>query len=186
MYFGRLSLLLQNEYRDKEILTSIQFSFLKTRLFCFLHKLFLLLFIHIFVQSSDVSVQLFSVHLLLLFLLLLFSWAIFCQVSSLFTVETLSFFHQCGLFVDRHCVDVHSVRVFLFWEDKSSTRSTSSSFLRAICCSSCDLLHPFPRMIESSCPLIPVFKVFGRFLESQDSLLEWHGESFTKEVHNGS
>src|SRR5271163_4319786 len=98
---------------------SIQFSFLKTRLFCFLRKLFWFLFIHIFVQGSDVSVQLFSVHLLLLFLLLLLLWAIFCQVSSLFTVETLSFFHKCGLFVNRHCVDVHGVRVFPFWEDKS-------------------------------------------------------------------
>src|SRR5271155_3846080 len=125
MYFGRLSLLLQNEYRDKEILTSIQFSFLKTRLFCFLHKLFLFLFIHIFVQSSDVSVQLFSIHLLLLFLL----WAILCQMSSLFTVETFSFFHQCGSFVDRHCVNVHSVRVFPFWKNESSVRITSSSFL---------------------------------------------------------
>src|SRR5271155_700446 len=121
MYFGRLSLLLQNEYRDKEILTSIQFSFLKTRLFRFFHKLFLLLFIHVFVQSSDVSVPLVSIHLLLLFLLLFLLWAIFCQVSSLFTVETLSFFHQRGSFVDRHSVNVHSVRVFPFWEDKSST-----------------------------------------------------------------
>src|SRR5271156_7207300 len=90
MYFGRLSLLLQNEYRDKEILTSIQFSSLKTCLFCFFHKLFLLLFIHVFVQSSDVSVQLFSVHLLLLFLLLFLLWTIFCQMSSLFTVVRLS------------------------------------------------------------------------------------------------
>src|SRR5271155_4796425 len=125
MYFGRLSLLLQNEYRDKEILTSIQFSSLKTRLFCFFHKLFLLLFIHIFVQGSDVSVQLFSIHLFLLFLLLFLLWAIFCQVSSLFTVETLSFFHQCGSFVDRHCIDVHSVWLFPFWEDKSLTRGIS-------------------------------------------------------------
>src|SRR5271163_1589414 len=184
MYFGRLSLLLQNEYRDKEILTLIQFSFLKTRLFCFLHKLFLLLFIHIFVQSSDVSVQLFSVHLLLLFLLLFLLWAILCQVSSLFTVETLSFLHQCSSFVDRHCVDVHSVRVFLFREDKSSVLSASSSFLRAISRSSCYLLHPFPRMIESSCPLIPVFEGFGRFLKSQDLSLEWNGEIFTIEVDN--
>src|SRR5271155_1574434 len=165
MYFGRLSLLLQNEYRDKEILTSIQFSFSKTRLFCFLHKLFLFFFIHIFVQSSDVSVQLFSIHLLLLFLLLFLLWAIFCQVSSLFTVETLSFFHQCGSFVDRHSIDVHSVRVFSFWKNELSIRSTSSSFPRTFCCSSSDLLHPFPRMIESSCPFVPVFEGFGRFLE---------------------
>src|SRR5271156_1392208 len=132
MYFRRLSLLLQNEYRGKEILTSIQFSSLKTRLFRFLHKLFLFLFIHIFVQGSDVSVQLFSIHLLLLFLLLFLLWAILCQVSSLFTVETLSFFHQCGLFVDRHSVNVHGIWVFPFWKDKSSIRSTSSSFLQAI------------------------------------------------------
>src|SRR5271155_566558 len=165
MYFGRLSLLLQNEYRDKEILTSIQFSSLKTRLLCFFHKLFLLLFVHVFVQGSDVSVQLFSFHLLLLFLFLFLLWAIFCQVSSLFTVETLSFFHQCGSFVDRNSVDVHGVRVFPFREDKSSVGSTSSSFLRAICCSSCDLLHSFPRMIESRCPSVPVVEGFGRFFE---------------------
>src|SRR5271155_4665629 len=127
MYFGRLSLLLQNEYRVKEILTSIQFSSLKPRLFRFLHKLILFLFIHIFVQGSNVSVQLFSIHLLLLFLLLFLLWAIFCQVSSLFTVETFSFFHQCGSFVDRHCINVHSVRVFPFWENESLIRITSSS-----------------------------------------------------------
>src|SRR5271155_1486362 len=186
MYFGRLSLLLQNEYRDKEILTSIQFSFLKTRLFCFLHKLFLLLFIHVFVQSSDVSVQLFSVHLLLLFLLLFLLWAIFCQMSSLFTVETFSFFHQCGSFVERHCVNVHSVRVFPFWKNESSIRSTSSSFLRTIRCPSCDLLHPFPRMIESSGPFVPIFEGFGRFLEGQDSSLERNGKGFAEKVNDSS
>src|SRR5271155_3650527 len=129
MYFRQSSLLLQNECRGKETLMSIQFSSLKTCLFRFFHKLFLLLFIHVFVQSSDVSIQLFSFHLLLLFLLQFLPWAIFFQVSCLFTIETFSFLHQMSSFVDRHCIDVHCVQVFPFWKNESSVGSTSSSFL---------------------------------------------------------
>src|SRR5271155_4483682 len=186
MYSERLLLLLQNEFRDKETLTSIQFSFLKSRLFRFFHKLFLLLFVHVFVQSSDVSIQLFSFHLLLLFLLLFLPWEILCQVSCLFTIETFSFLHQMGLFVDRHCINVHCVRVFPFRKNESSVGSASSSFLRAICCSSSDLLHSFPRMIESCCPLVPVFEGFGQFLKGQDSSLDWNGKGFAKKVNDSS
>ena len=60
------------------------------------------------------SVELFTVHLLLwfllLFLLLLTPFrAVACSVASVFAFETSAFLHQFGSFIERQSVDVHSV-----------------------------------------------------------------------------
>ena len=89
--------ILQSKCQDKEILTSIQFSFLKTRILCFFKKLVLFFIVQVFENCTDMSIKLLSVHSLFLFILLSFVFCSFrafiCLMSSLLTFEALTFFY---------------------------------------------------------------------------------------------
>ena len=116
MNFLRFWLLLQSKCQDKKILTSTQFSFLKTRILCFFKKLVLLLLVQVFEDCSNMSVKLFSIHLLFqLFSLLSFVLCFFrtfvCSVAGLPAFEAPSFLHQLGSFIEHQSVDVHHVQV---------------------------------------------------------------------------
>ena len=97
------------------MLTLIQFSFLKTRILCFLQELFLLIF-QVFENCLDMGVELLAVHSLLQFFSLLFFVLCFfrtfvCSVTGLLAFEAPSFFHQLCSLIKSQLVDVHHIWV---------------------------------------------------------------------------
>ena len=100
MYFVKSFLLLQSEYQDKETLTSIQFSSLKTRQFRLLHKFFLFSICHLLKQPPNVSMELFPVHRLLWLRLLFLLGTILRKMSVLLAIKTFPFLHKGVSFVE--------------------------------------------------------------------------------------
>src|ERR1700678_4087511 len=114
MYSVRRDLMLQSVFRDKERLTLIQFSSLKTRVFSALPKLLFLFCIQLSDHAPDMSIKFVSFPFLFgsfhsfvfwcLFSPLILGEVIFfmvlCHMSCLFTDETFSVLHQLRSFVN--------------------------------------------------------------------------------------
>ena len=117
--------MLQSKCQDKEIPMLIQFSFLKTRILCFLQELFLFIIFQVFENCPDRGVEFLAVHTLFWFFsflpfVLCFFRTFVCLVAGLLAFEAPSFFHQLCSFVKCQSVDVHCIRIpFLSGEIES-------------------------------------------------------------------
>src|SRR5271168_2595020 len=114
MYSVRQDLMLQSVFRDKERLTLIQFSFLKTRVFSTFPKLLFLFCVQFSNHAPDMSVERVSFPFLFrgfysfvfwrIFSLLVLSkiipFMVFCHMSCLSTDKTFSIFHQLVPFIN--------------------------------------------------------------------------------------
>src|SRR5271168_1860792 len=108
MYSVRQDLMLQSVFRDKERLTLIQFSFLKTRVFSAFPKLLFLFCVQFSNHAPDMSIERVSFPFLFRGFYSFIFWRIFsflvwseivlfmvlCHMSCLSADETFSFFHQ--------------------------------------------------------------------------------------------
>src|ERR1700678_3900880 len=114
MYSVRQNLMLQSVFQDKERLTLIQFSFLKTQVFSALTKLLFLFCVQFSNHSPDMSIERVSFPFLFrgfhsfvfwrIFSLLVLSEVVllmvFCHMSCLSTDEAFSIFHQLVPFIN--------------------------------------------------------------------------------------
>src|SRR5271168_3532761 len=108
MYSVRRDLMLQSVFQDKERLTLIQFSFLKTQVFSAFPKLLFFFCVQFRDHTSDVSIKRVSFPFLFwgfrsfvfryffspLFLRGFVLLMVFCHMPCLSTDETFSIFHQ--------------------------------------------------------------------------------------------
>src|SRR5271168_4760327 len=108
MYSVQQDLMLQSVFRDKERLTLIQFSFLKTQVFSAFPKLFFFFCVQFCNHASDMSIERVSFPFLfggfhsfvfrcffsLLVLREIVLLMVFCHMTCLSTDETFSIFHQ--------------------------------------------------------------------------------------------
>src|SRR5271163_1935166 len=108
MYSVRQGLRLQSVFRDKERLTLIQFSFLKTRVFGAFPKLLFFFCVQFSNHAPDMSIERVSFPFLFRGFYSFVFWRIFCllvlskiilymvpcHMSCLLTDETFSIFHQ--------------------------------------------------------------------------------------------
>src|ERR1700678_559719 len=175
MYSVRRDLMLQSVFQDKETLTLIQFSSLKTQVFSAFPKLLFFFCVQFSNHAPDMSVECISFPFLfrdfhsfvfwcffsLLVLRGIVLLMVFCHMSCLSADETFSIFHQFVSFINAQGVDVHSVGVLLSSEE-SSVRGSSFSLSLVRVCSSHYPHHPPPLMVELRSPIIPVFQLFGR------------------------
>src|SRR5271168_1168590 len=175
MYSVRQDLMLQSVFQDKETLTLIQFSSLKTQVFSALPKLLFLFCVQFSNHAPDMSVErvsfpflfwgfysfvfrcIFSLRILGEVILLM----VFCHVSSLLADEAFPIFHQPVSFFNAQGIDIHSIGVFPSSE-KSSVRGSGFSLPLVRVCSSHYPHHPHPLVVELHSPIIPVFQLFGR------------------------
>src|SRR5271168_4902952 len=114
MYSIRQDLMLQSVFRDKEILTLIQFSFLTTRVFSAFPKLLFLFCVQFSNHVPDMSIEHVSFPFLFrgfysfvfwcIFSLLVLSKIVFfmvpCHMSCLSTDKTFSIFHHLVSFIN--------------------------------------------------------------------------------------
>src|SRR5271155_1287748 len=114
MYSVRQDLMLQSVFRDKERLTLIQFSFLKTRVFSAFPKLLFFVCVQFSNHAPDMSIERVSFPLLFgtfnsfVFRCFLSSrilgevvlLMVFCHMSCLSTDEAFSIFHQLVSFIN--------------------------------------------------------------------------------------
>src|SRR5271168_1102820 len=114
MYSVRQDLMLQSVFRDKERLTLIQFSFLKTRVFSAFPKLLFLFCVQFSNHAPDMSVERVSFPFLFggfysfvfrcIFPFLVLSevvlFMVLCHMSRLSTDKTFSIFHQFVSFLN--------------------------------------------------------------------------------------
>src|ERR1700678_388494 len=114
MYSVRQDLMLQSVFQDKETLTLIQFSSLKTRVFSAFPKLLFLFCVQFSNHAPDMSIKHVSFPFLFwgfysfifwcFFFLLVLSKIVLlmvpCHVSCLSRTETFSIFHQLVPFVN--------------------------------------------------------------------------------------
>src|SRR5271168_2261795 len=133
MYSVRRDLLLQSVFRDREKLLLIQFSLLKTQVFCAFPKLLFLVCVQFGNHAPDMSIECSSFPFLFgafdsfifrcffspcilreVVLLMVFSY-----MSRLSTDETFSIFHQLIPFINAQGVYVHSVGILLSSEESS-------------------------------------------------------------------
>src|ERR1700678_3971086 len=133
MYSVRRDLMSQSVFQDKERMTLIQFSFLKTRVFSALSKLLFLFCVQFSNHAPDMSVECVSFPFLFwgfysfifrcIFSLLVLSKIILFMVlrhmSCLSTDEAFSVFHQLVSFINAQGVDIHGVGILLPSEESS-------------------------------------------------------------------
>src|SRR5271168_2087122 len=133
MYSVRRDLMLQSVFQDKERLTLIQFSFLKTQVFSAFPKLLFFFCVQFINHAPDVSIERVSFPFLFggfysfifrrIFPLLVLSevvlFMVFCHMSCLSADETFSIFHQFVSFINAQGIDVHSVGILLPSEESS-------------------------------------------------------------------
>src|ERR1700678_4115530 len=114
MYSVQQDLMLQSVFQDKETLTLIQFSFLKTRVFSAFPKLLFFFCVQFSNHAPDMSIERVSFPFLFrglhsfvfrcIFSLLVLSeivfLMVFCHMSCLSTDEALSIFHQLVPFIN--------------------------------------------------------------------------------------
>src|ERR1700678_4155211 len=114
MYSVRQDLMLQSVFRDKERLTLIQLSSLKTRVFSTFPKLLFLLCVQFSNHAPDMSIERVSFPFLFrgfhsfifrrfffpLFLSGIILLMVFCHMSCLSADEAFSFFHQLRSFIN--------------------------------------------------------------------------------------
>src|SRR5271168_3040550 len=177
MYSVRRDLMLQSVFQDKERLTLIQFSFLKTQVFSAFPKLLFFVCVQFCNHASDMSVERISFPFLFRGLHSFVFWCIFsllvlreivllmvfCHMSCLSADETFSIFHQLVSFFNAQGVDIHSIGI-LFSSEKSSVRRSGLSLTLICVCSSHYSHHPPPLVVELCGPIIPIFQLFGRGL----------------------
>src|SRR5271168_3086615 len=175
MYSVRQDLMLQSVFRDKERLTLIQFSFLKTQVFSAFPKLLFFVCVQFRNHAPDMSVKCSSFPLLFgtfnsFVFRCFFPFCILGEVvlfmvlghmSCLLADEAFSIFHQPVSFFNAQGIDIHSIGV-LFSSEKSSVRGSGFSLPLVRVCSSHYPHHPPPLMVELRSPIIPVFQLFGR------------------------
>src|ERR1700678_3539454 len=175
MYSVRRDLMLQSVFQDKETLTLIQFSSLKTQVFSAFPKLLFFFCVQFSNHAPDMSVErvsfpflfwgfhsfIFRCFFSLLVLREIILFMVFCHMSCLSADETFSIFHQFVPFINAQGVDIHSVGILLSSEE-SSVRGSSFSLPLVRVCSSHYPHHPPPLMFELRSPIIPVFQLFGR------------------------
>src|SRR6202522_509895 len=175
MYSVQQDLMLQSVFRDKERLTLIQFSFLKTQVVSAFPKLLFFFCVQFCNHAPDMSVERVSFPFLfggfhsfvfrcffsLLVLREIVLLMVFCHMTCLSTDETFSIFHQFVSFINAQGIDIHSVGILLSSEE-SSVRGSSFSLPLVRVCSSHYPHHPPPLMVELRSPIIPVFQLFGR------------------------
>src|SRR6202522_4547394 len=175
MYSVRQDLMLRSVFQDKETLTLIQFSSLKTQVVSALPKLLFFFCVQFSNHAPDMSVERVSFPFLfwcfhsfvfrcffsLLVLREIVLLMVFCHMSCLSTDETFSIFHQFVSFINAQGVYVHSVGILLSSEE-SSVRGSSFSLPLVRVCASHYPHHPPPLMVELRSPIIPVFQPFGR------------------------
>src|ERR1700678_1696188 len=123
MYSVRQDLMLQSVFQDKETLTLIQFSSLKTQVVSALPKLLFFFCVQFSNHASDMSVERISFPFLFRGLHSFVFWCIFpllvlreiilfmvsCHMSCLSTDEAFSIFHQFVSFINAQGVDIHSI-----------------------------------------------------------------------------
>src|ERR1700678_674926 len=114
MYSVRQDLMLQSVFRDKERLTLIQFSFLKTRVFSAFPKLLFLFCVQFCDHAPDMSIERVSFPFIFrgfysfifqrIFSFLVLSeivlFMVLCHMSCLSADEAFSFFHQLCSFIN--------------------------------------------------------------------------------------
>src|ERR1700678_4106334 len=114
MYSVRRDLMLQSVFQDKETLTLIQFSSLKTQVFSAFPKLLFFFCVQFSNHAPDMSIECISFPFLfrgfhsfifrcffsLLVLREIVLLMVFCHMSCLSTDETFSIFHQLVSFVN--------------------------------------------------------------------------------------
>src|SRR5271168_2378309 len=114
MYSVRQDLMLQSVFQDKERLTLIQFSFLKTRVFSAFPKLLFLFCVQFSNHAPDMSIERVSFPFLFrgfysfifrhIFSFLVWSeivlFMVLCHMSCLSADKTFSFFHQLFSFIN--------------------------------------------------------------------------------------
>src|SRR5271168_5343815 len=175
MYSVRRDLMLQSVFQDKEILTLIQFSSLKTQVFSAFPKLLFFVCIQFCNHAPDMSIERVSFPLLFgvfysfvfrcIFSLCVLGEVVllmvFCHVSRLLADEAFPIFHQPVSFFNAQGIDIHSIGV-LFSSEKSSVQGSRFSLPLVRVCSSHYPHHPPPLMVELRSPIIPVFQLFGR------------------------
>src|SRR5271155_4544425 len=168
MYSVRQDLMLQSVFQDKERLTLIQFSFLKTQVFSAFPKLLFFVCVQFGNHAPNMSIERVSFPFLFrgfhsfvfrCFLLLcreVVLLMVFCHVSCFLADKAFPIFHQPVSFFNAQGVDIHSIGVF-FSSEKSSVRGSGLS-LTLICIRSSHYPHhPPPLMVELGGPIIPVF-----------------------------
>src|ERR1700678_4042147 len=106
MYSVRQGLMLQSVFRDKERLTLIQFSFLKTQVFSAFPKLLFFVGVQFSNHAPDMSIErvsfpflfrgfyLFVFRRIFSFLSEIVLFMVLCHMSCLSTDETFFIFHQ--------------------------------------------------------------------------------------------
>src|SRR6202789_1599389 len=114
MYSVQRDLMLQSVFRDKEKLTLIQFSFLKTQVFSAFPKLLFFFCVQFSNHAPDMSIECVSFPFLFggfysfvfwrIFSFLVWSeiilFMVLCHMSCLSADETFSFFHQLCSFIN--------------------------------------------------------------------------------------
>src|SRR5271168_1386958 len=133
MYSVRRDLMLQSVFQDKETLTLIQFSSLKTQVFSALPKLLFFFCVQFSNHAPDMSVERISFPFLfrglhsfvfrcifsLLVLRKIILFMVLCHMSCLSTDETFSIFHQLVSFINAQGVDIHRIGILLPSEELS-------------------------------------------------------------------
>src|ERR1700679_4284294 len=123
MYSIRQDLMLQSVFQDKETLTLIQFSSLKTQVVSALPKLLFFFCVQFSNHAPDMSVErvsfpflfrgfhsfVFQCFFSLLVLKEMVLFMVFCHMSCLSADEAFSIFHQLVSFFNAQGVDIHSV-----------------------------------------------------------------------------
>src|SRR5271155_3350628 len=114
MYSVRQDLMLQSVFRDKETLTLIQFSFLKTQVFSAFPKLLFFVCVQFCNHAPDMSIECVSFPFLFGTFDPFVFWCflsprilgevvllmVFCHVSCFLADEAFSFFHQLRSFIN--------------------------------------------------------------------------------------
>src|ERR1700678_297792 len=195
MYFVRQDLMLQSVFRDKERLTLIQFSFLKTQVVSAFPKLLFFFCVQFCNHAPDMSVERVSFPFLfggfhsfifrcvfsLLVLREIVLLMVFCHMSCLSADETFSIFHQLVPFVNTQGVDIHSVGILLSAEE-SSVRGSGFSLTLVCVVPSHNPHHPPPLVVELSSPFIPIVQFLWGGFEGENLFLQGHRQCFTEEV----
>src|ERR1700678_730160 len=169
MYFVRQDLMLQSVFRDKERLTLIQFSSLKTQVVSAFPKILFFFCVQFCNHAPDMSVECVSFPFLfggfhsfvfrcffsLLVLREIVLLMVFCHMSCLSADEAFSIFHQLVPFVNAQGVNIHSVGILLSSEE-SSVRGSGFSLTLVRVVPSHNPHHPPPLVVELSSPFIPI------------------------------
>src|ERR1700678_32445 len=170
MYSVRQDLMLQSVFQDKETLTLIQFSSLKTQVVSAFPKLLFFVCVQFCNHASDMRIECVSFPFLfrgfhsfifrgffsLLVLREIVLLMVFCHMSCLSADEAFSIFHQFVPFINAQGVNIHSVGILLSSEE-SSVRGSGLSLTLIGVRSSHYPHHPPPLMVELCGPIIPVF-----------------------------